>query len=129
MVATVDAIRDQLGTAEGFVRRYAATGDDGLDGDEGTFLLCSFWLVEVLAAQGRLDEADALFGRLLDVGNDLCLFAEEYDPDAGLLLGNFPQAFTHLGLITAAFRLDEARLDEARRAVGDGRTDAAGAAS
>ncbi len=109
MVATVDAIRDQLGTDEGFVRRYVTAGDDGLSGGEGTFLLCSFWLVEVLAAQGRVDEADALFGRLLGVANDLWLFAEQYDPGTDLLLGNFPQAFTHLGLINAAFRLDEAR--------------------
>lgn len=109
MVATVDAVRDQLSTDEGFVRRYATTGGDGLEGGEGTFLLCSFWLVEVLAAQDRLDDAEALFDRLQGAGNDLGLFAEEYDPDADLLLGNFPQAFTHLGLINAAFRLDAAR--------------------
>jgi GH15 family glucan-1,4-alpha-glucosidase len=124
MIATVDAIRDQLATDDGFVRRYATTGADGLAGDEGTFLLCSFWMVEVLAAQGRLGEAEALFDRLLGVGNDLGLFAEEYDPEAGLLLGNFPQAFTHLGLVNAAFQLAAAR--GGQRA--DERSDTAGAA-
>ena len=76
---------------------------------EGVFLACSFWLVEVLAMQGRRDEARALFERLLTLRNDVGLLAEEYDPAAGRQLGNFPQAFTHLALVTAALALDEER--------------------
>ncbi len=75
---------------------------DGLSGDEGTFVLCSFWLVDALALTGRLDEAHALFERLLALRNDLGLLAEEYDPVQQRQLGNFPQAFSHMGLIQSA---------------------------
>jgi len=107
MVRTVDAIQRELGVPpDGFLLRYRTeTGHDGLRGHEATFLMCSFWLVDVLALQGRVDEATALFERLLDCGNDLGLFAEEYDPGTGQLLGNFPQAFTHMALINSAHQL------------------------
>ncbi len=108
MVATVERIRADLGV-DGFLRRYRTERTaDGLEGEEGVFLLCSFWLVDVLAMQGRGDEARELFERLVAAGNDLGLFAEEYDPATGELLGNFPQAFTHLALIEAARSVSEA---------------------
>jgi GH15 family glucan-1,4-alpha-glucosidase len=88
------------------VHRYRTTKTaDGLTGDEGAFTLCSFWLVRVLARQGKAEEAKALFTRLLTFGNDLGLFSEMVDPATGDALGNFPQAFTHLGLILAAREL------------------------
>ena len=111
VVATVDAIRREL-AVDGFLLRYRtdeAETADGLPPGEGAFLACSFWLVEVLAMQGRRDEARALFERLLALRNDIGLLAEEYDPVAGRQLGNFPQAFTHLALVGAALALDEAR--------------------
>jgi GH15 family glucan-1,4-alpha-glucosidase len=86
-----------------FVHRYrVAETDDGLSGDEGAFTLCSFWLVRVLARQGKAEEARTLFTELLTFGNELGLFSEMIDPATGAALGNFPQAFTHLGLILAA---------------------------
>jgi len=106
VVSTVDAIRKDLGV-DGLLLRYHADGrrTDGLPPGEGVFLPCSFWLVEVLALQGRDDEATTLFNRLLDLRNDVGLLAEEYDPESGMLLGNFPQAFSHLALVTAALTL------------------------
>lgn len=106
IVSTVDAIQREL-TIDGLVLRYRADGHqaDGLPPGEGVFLACSFWLVEVLALQDRDVEARALFERLLDLRNDLGLLAEEYDPRSGELLGNFPQAFSHLALVTAALTL------------------------
>jgi GH15 family glucan-1,4-alpha-glucosidase len=109
VVSTVEAIRREL-SVDGFLLRYRT--DDGVDGlppGEGVFLACSFWLVEVLAMQERRDEARALFERLLTLRNDVGLLAEEYDPLAGRQLGNFPQAFTHLALVSAALALDEER--------------------
>jgi GH15 family glucan-1,4-alpha-glucosidase len=111
VVATVEAIKREL-TVDGLVLRYRAGedgADDGLPGGEGVFLPCSFWLVEVLALQGRVDEARELFERLLDIRNDVGLLSEEYDPVADRQLGNFPQAFTHLALVDAAIALDEGR--------------------
>ena len=78
---------------------------DGLPGGEGVFLPCSFWLVDALVLQGRRDEARELFERLLALRNDLGLISEEYDPVAKRLLGNFPQAFTHVGLVNSAYNL------------------------
>ncbi|MDQ3865922.1 MAG: glycoside hydrolase family 15 protein [Actinomycetota bacterium] len=110
VVSTVDAIRREL-TLDGLVLRYrpADSSVDGLPPGEGVFLACTFWLVAVLALQGRHDEARELFGRLLDLRNDVGLLAEEFDPIAGRQLGNFPQAFTHLALVSAALALDEGR--------------------
>jgi GH15 family glucan-1,4-alpha-glucosidase len=111
IASTVSAIRREL-TADGLVLRYRVgedAADDGLPGDEGVFLPCSFWLVEVLALQGRHEEARELFERLLDLRNDVGLLSEEYDPRAGRQLGNFPQAFTHLALVDAAIALGEGR--------------------
>ncbi|MET9823798.1 glycoside hydrolase family 15 protein [Streptomyces sp. NPDC006349] len=111
VVGTVDAVRRELSTPDGLVRRYPTVGDrtgvDGLTGDEGTFLLCSFWFVDALALTGRLDEARALFERLLCLRSDLGLLAEEYDPVQQRQLGNFPQAFSHMGLIQSALLLQQ----------------------
>ncbi len=108
MRATVEHIEKELSVDGLLLRRYPATVDDGLLGEEGYFLMASFWLVEVLAMQGRVDEAEARFKRLLELGNDVHLFAEEYRPDAGQL-GNFPQAFTHVAIIGAAQQIADAR--------------------
>jgi len=105
MIRTTDAVRKALGE-NGLLRRYS-DGGDGLAGREGVFLACSFWLVECLARQNRLDDAHRTFQRAFSVGNDLGLFAEEYDPEADEMLGNFPQGLTHLSLITAAVALNE----------------------
>jgi GH15 family glucan-1,4-alpha-glucosidase len=108
VVATVEAVQREL-MVDGFVLRYQSTsGVDGLSGTEGAFLPCTFWLADCLALMGRVDEAREIFNRLQAVGNDLGLFAEEYDPTARRLLGNFPQAFTHVGLINSARILTEA---------------------
>jgi GH15 family glucan-1,4-alpha-glucosidase len=105
VTGTIDAISRDLGR-DGFVSRYStADTDDGLSGDEGQFLACSFWLVSALALNGRLDEARALFERLLGLCNDVGLLAEEYDPAAKRFLGNFPQAFSHVALINTAMNL------------------------
>jgi len=108
VVGTVDAIQREL-TRDGFVERYRAdeenVGVDGLPPGEGVFLPCSFWLAAVLAQQGRRDEAVELYERLLSLRNDLGLISEEYDPERGRLVGNFPQAFTHLTLVETAFTL------------------------
>jgi GH15 family glucan-1,4-alpha-glucosidase len=101
MVGTVDAIRDAL-DLDGLLRRYDA--DDGLP-EEGAFLPCSFWLVTCLARQGRTAEAREAFERVASTANELGLFAEEYDPAAGRMLGNFPQALTHLSHVEAALAL------------------------
>ena len=110
VVGTVAAIEREL-VEDGLVARYRAdqenTGVDGLPPGEATFLPCSFWLAQVYAMQGRLDEAETLFERLLGLRNDLGLLSEEYDVEAGRLVGNFPQAFTHLTLVDAALTLAE----------------------
>jgi GH15 family glucan-1,4-alpha-glucosidase len=106
VVSTIEAIEGRL-LVDGFVKRYDTDRTrDGLSGHEGTFLLCSFWLVDCLALLGRLADAQRLFDRLLGVRNDLGLLAEEYDPVSHRLLGNFPQAFSHLGLIDSALNLE-----------------------
>ncbi|MEV0176429.1 glycoside hydrolase family 15 protein [Streptomyces sp. NPDC050803] len=106
VVGTVDAIRDELGHG-GFLRRYSAeeTVVDGLPGGEGTFLVCSFWLADALHMTGRTKEARELFERLVGLGNDVGLLSEEYDPVPGRQLGNFPQAFSHIGLVNTALAL------------------------
>jgi GH15 family glucan-1,4-alpha-glucosidase len=102
VTGTIDAISRELGR-DGFVSRYStADTDDGLSGDEGQFLACSFWLVSALALNGRVEEARALFERLLGLTNDLGLLSEEYDVKRKRQVGNFPQAFSHLTLIGAA---------------------------
>jgi GH15 family glucan-1,4-alpha-glucosidase len=102
---TVLAIADEL-TENGFVLRYRTDEtDDGLSGKEGTFLICSFWLVSALAIIGELQRARDLMERLLRIASPLGLFAEEFDADTGRHLGNFPQAFSHLALIEAAARI------------------------
>jgi GH15 family glucan-1,4-alpha-glucosidase len=103
--ATVDAIAAEL-TENGFVLRYRTDEtDDGLSGKEGTFLICSFWLVSALAIVGELQEARDLMERLLRIASPLGLYAEEFDVDTGRHLGNFPQAFSHLALVEAAARI------------------------
>ncbi|MET9322366.1 glycoside hydrolase family 15 protein [Streptomyces sp. NPDC003038] len=106
VLGTVDAVRTELGSS-GLVRRYTTEGPsvDGLPGDEGAFLACSFWLADALHLTGRTKEARDLFERLLEVRNDVGLLAEEYDPVAGRQLGNFPQAFSHIGLVNTALTL------------------------
>ncbi|HEV7920457.1 MAG TPA: glycoside hydrolase family 15 protein [Thermoanaerobaculia bacterium] len=104
MLGTVAAIRAKLGRDE-LIYRYELGTQDGLPPGEGAFLACSFWLVEALALAGRREEAHDIFGKLLERGNDLGLFSEEVDVESGQLLGNFPQALTHIGLINAALCL------------------------
>jgi GH15 family glucan-1,4-alpha-glucosidase len=102
---TVDAIEREL-MADGFVLRYRTeTGADGLPPGEGAFLACSFWLADCLHMQGRAPEARIMFERLLSLRNDVGLLSEEYDPRAGRLVGNFPQAFSHIALISTAMNL------------------------
>ena len=111
VVSTVAAIRREL-SHDGLLLRYLPEDGgavDGLPPGEGVFLPCSFWLASVLALQGRHGEARELFERLLDLRNDVGLLSEEYDPVAGRLLGNFPQAFTHLALVNTALVLSKGR--------------------
>src|SRR5512132_2646457 len=106
MLRTVDALREDL-EVDGLLLRYRAP--DGLEGIEAAFVACTFWLVECLARQGRTAQAEAAFTRASATANDLGLFAEEFDPATGELLGNFPQALTHLSHIAAAVALAEGR--------------------
>jgi GH15 family glucan-1,4-alpha-glucosidase len=101
---TVHAIEREL-LHDGLVLRYLTEGQDGLPPREGAFLACSFWLADCYVVMGRHDEARALYERLLALRNDVGLLAEEYDPVARRQLGNFPQAFSHVGLINTAFNL------------------------
>jgi GH15 family glucan-1,4-alpha-glucosidase len=100
---TVAFVRARLGEGP-YVYRYHA--DDGVGGPEGAFILCGFWLAEALALSGDLDEAQRVFVAHAEASNHLGLLAEEIDPKNGTLLGNFPQAFSHLGLVNAALRID-----------------------
>jgi GH15 family glucan-1,4-alpha-glucosidase len=107
VAGTIDAVRRDL-TRDGFVERYKVREHnvvDGLPGGEGVFLPCSFWLVDALLMQERDQEARELFEKLLAIRNDLGLISEEYDPVAKRLLGNYPQAFTHVGLVNSAYNL------------------------
>jgi len=106
VIGTIDAIREDLGHG-GFLRRYSTeeTTVDGLPGDEGTFLVCSFWLADALHMSGRTKEARELFERLVGLANDVGLLSEEYDPVEERQLGNLPQAFSHVGLVNTALAL------------------------
>jgi len=114
MVRTTDAVHDELG-AQGLLYRYR--GDDGLEGDDGAFLAASFWLSECYARQGRLAEARAAFDRAVGAASTHGLFSEQVDPETGELLGNYPQAFTHLSHIAAAVALAGARREDLASAV------------
>lgn len=114
MVATCEAISRRLGAGDGLLYRYdPKESSDGIDEDEGAFLLCSFWLVDNLAAQSRIDEAVALFESLCGRVNHLGLLPEQIDPSSGRFLGNFPQALSHVGLISSAVWLAR-RIDHRR---------------
>lgn len=112
VIGTIEAVQREL-SVDGFIERYPtgahpSTAVDGLPGREGAFLLCTFWLADALGMIGRTAEATTLFERLLALRNDVGLLAEEYDPVAGRMLGNFPQAFSHVGLVNTALNLTEA---------------------
>ncbi|MFZ5847688.1 MAG: glycoside hydrolase family 15 protein [Actinomycetota bacterium] len=115
MLGTIEAVEKDL-MVEGLLLRYRTeTGVDGLPGDEHPFVACSFWLVSAYARAGRLDDAHTLMRRLLGLLNDVGLISEEYDPVAGRMAGNFPQAFSHLALVGAAVHLADADRTAARR--------------
>jgi GH15 family glucan-1,4-alpha-glucosidase len=114
MLATVSAIEKGL-CWDGFVQRYSTdTNVDGLASREAAFVICTFWLVDNYAMSGRLDEAEALFERLLALQSDVGLLAEEYHPQLQRQLGNFPQAFSHVGLIYSAFAIEAKRADSSK---------------
>jgi GH15 family glucan-1,4-alpha-glucosidase len=106
MKATRRRIAEQL-QVDGLVYRYGRDSDDGLPGHEGAFGICSFWMIEALALEGEVDTAARTFEDVCGRSNELGLFSEEIDPQSGELLGNFPQAFTHVGLINAALTVSE----------------------
>jgi GH15 family glucan-1,4-alpha-glucosidase len=106
MVRTLAAIREQLDAGRGLLYRYRRR--DGLEGREGAFLCCSFWLAECLARSGDLDEARTVLDAAIAAANDVGLLAEEVDPSSGEALGNYPQALTHLSHIDAAISLAQA---------------------
>ena len=121
VLGTVEAIERGL-LVDGLVKRYDATkSDDGLSSEEGVFLACSFWLVDAYVLLDRKPDARRLFERLLTLCNDVGLLSEEYDPRTSRLLGNFPQALSHIALINSAFNLNEAAKPAMQRA--DGPTD------
>jgi alpha,alpha-trehalase len=105
MLATINATAERLTDDRGLVYRYLA--HDGLEGEEGTFLLCTFWLAEALAQAGEIDRARETFERAIAYANDVGLLAEEVDAETGELLGNFPQAFSHIGLVNAAWAIHQ----------------------
>ncbi|MFF4351840.1 glycoside hydrolase family 15 protein [Streptomyces sp. NPDC001530] len=106
VLGTIDAVHRELGR-NGLLRRYSTEGPDidGVAGGEGTFVVCSFWLAEALHMTGRTREAREMFERLVGLANDVGLLSEEYDPGSGRQLGNFPQAFSHIGLVGTALAL------------------------
>jgi GH15 family glucan-1,4-alpha-glucosidase len=107
MKATIDAIAQRLTDERGLVYRYQTR--DGLAGDEGTFVLCTFWLAQAQALAGDVEAATATFERAVAGVNDVGLLAEEIDPRNGEMIGNFPQAFSHIGLVNAAWAITQAR--------------------
>src|SRR5262249_55464983 len=106
VLSTISATATRLTDEHGLVYRYRS--HDGLEGEEGTFLLCTFWLAQALALAGRVQQAEETFSRAANFVNDVGLLAEEVDPRTRELLGNFPQAFSHIGLINAAWAIAEA---------------------
>ncbi len=113
---TIEAIERHL-VVDGFVLRYdTGTGVDGLPPGEGVFLACSFWFADALVLIGRIDDAQRLFERLLSIRNDVGLLAEEYDPGSRRLVGNFPQAFSHIALVNTAHNLGRASKPAEQRA-------------
>ena len=109
MVSTTEAIVRRLGAGNGLLYRYLPNeSPDGLPGHEGAFLVCSFWLVDNLALQGRMEEATSLFESLCARAGPLGLLPEQVDPPSGAFLGNYPQAFSHIGLISSAVNLARA---------------------
>ncbi|MDX6324197.1 MAG: alpha,alpha-trehalase [Nocardioidaceae bacterium] len=118
ILATIDAIDERLTDARGLVYRYRTEGGvDGLAGEEGTFLLCTFWLAQALAMADEVDRAREVFERAAGYVNDVGLLAEEVDSTTGEMLGNFPQAFSHIGLVNAAWAISEAERRGGRPAV------------
>ena len=119
MKATIDATAARLTDERGLVYRYLA--HDGLAGEEGTFLLCTFWLAQAQALAGEMDQATATFERAVAAINDVGLLAEEVDAASGEMIGNFPQAFSHIGLINAAWAITQAQERATRRVPCGGR--------
>jgi GH15 family glucan-1,4-alpha-glucosidase len=115
MRATIDRIEERLTDGYGLVHRYLC--DDGLPGDEGAFLLCTFWLAQARAIAGEVARARNVFSRAVAFANDVGLLAEEVNPSTGELLGNFPQAFSHIGLINAAWAISRAEANQPARDV------------
>ena len=108
MLGTIEAVEKDL-MHQGLLLRYRTqSGVDGLHGQEHPFLACSFWLVSAYALAGRLEDANALMDRLMGLGNDVGLLSEEYDVAGDRMVGNFPQAFSHLALVDAAMNLQRA---------------------
>ena len=110
VVSTIKATEERLTDKRGLVYRYRS--QDGLEGEEGTFLLCTFWLAQALASSGQAARARTVFERALAFVNDVGLLSEESDPVSGELLGNFPQAFSHTGLVNAAWAIAETERTE-----------------
>jgi len=125
VLSTIEATQDRLTDKHGLVYRYRA--HDGLEGEEGTFLLCTFWLAQAQALAGRIEQAKEIFSRAASFANDLGLLAEEVDPTTRELLGNFPQAFSHIGLVNAAWAIAEAeRRKRGRQIAGENRSRSTG---
>jgi GH15 family glucan-1,4-alpha-glucosidase len=119
-VATVAAVERELMTDDGLVLRYdTGRADDGLPPGEGAFLTCSFWLANAYVMMGRKDDARRLFERLLAFRNDVGLLAEEYDPRTGHFTGNFPQALSHIGLVSTALNLSHSAKPSVQRSSTD----------
>ena len=114
MKATIDATAARLTDERGLVYRYLA--HDGLAGEEGTFLLCTFWLAQAQALAGEVDQAVATFERAVAAINDVGLLAEEVGAGGGEMIGNFPQAFSHIGLVNAAWAIAQAQQRAGSRA-------------
>ena len=110
VLATITATEERLTDDRGLVYRYRS--DDSLEGEEGTFLLCTFWLAQALALAGQPARARTVFERAAAFVNDVGLLAEQVDPVSGELLGNFPQAFSYIGLVNAAWAISESELRE-----------------